>query len=462
MHKSFASRSVGGQLLLALLLAVTQVATALAHDNADPQAIIVTAVKGEVRVTMRGEARAVRSGTVIELPATIQTGAQASLDLKQDHTTVSIAADTRVEIPASAAGTPIDRIIQSSGNAFYAVGKRESKKLLVETPFLVAVIKGTQFNVAVQGDGATVSLFEGRLEVRASDGADVVNLDAGEMATRQQDDKTIGVLKMSSGEAVRTPATSGDAAVRPAPANSNSDSGALPGRTGAPGVSPPGGSNAGGGVTTPAVDVGVGVSVEVDVDVGARGAPADASAGIGAGAIDAAVDAGGDLGASGVSARAEVSAGVAAVDVGASVAVDAAAGGVAIDAAPGVDAAPFAVDVGVGAAIDARAGAVDLGADASLGAGGAPAVDLGVGAGPAPDPGAVDPGVSADVGTPAADLGVDAGLGNVDLGVDLGIGTGGVDTGVDLDTTPEPTPAPEPPSDGGLLGGLLGGLGRRN
>ena len=38
------------------------------------------------------------------------------------------------------------------------------RKLRVETPYLVAVIKGTQFNVAVTGDTSTISLHEGVLE----------------------------------------------------------------------------------------------------------------------------------------------------------------------------------------------------------------------------------------------------------------------------------------------------------
>ena len=59
--------------------------------------------------------------------------------------------DTDVEIPAEAVdGNLVARLVQHSGNVFYDVAPRDVGKLRVETPFLVAVIKGTQFNVAVQ------------------------------------------------------------------------------------------------------------------------------------------------------------------------------------------------------------------------------------------------------------------------------------------------------------------------
>src|SRR6185295_13822757 len=157
--------------------------------------VVVVSVKGDVQVTMRGTARAVSAGATVELPASVRTGADGAIGLQQGPTTVSVAANTQIEIPASGLGEPIERVIQPQGSAFYNVGKRLGKKLRVETPYLVAVIKGTQFNVAVQGDGTTVSLFEGQLEVRAPDDSDVVNLNAGEIAIRHATDKTIRVLR---------------------------------------------------------------------------------------------------------------------------------------------------------------------------------------------------------------------------------------------------------------------------
>ena len=101
----------------------------------------------------------------------------------------------------------VERIIQIRGNAFYNIGKRTGTRLRVEAPYLVAVIKGTQFNVAAQEDSTTIALFEGHLEVRASDESDVVDLDAGEIAIRRRNDVSISVLRLNAarGDTRRNP-----------------------------------------------------------------------------------------------------------------------------------------------------------------------------------------------------------------------------------------------------------------
>ncbi len=502
MKNAWRFRSLCARFLLVLLAGVTHVAIAAAADSPDPQAIVVTAVKGEVSVTSAGHARAVQKGTVIELPATIRTGAHSSLDLRQDRTTVSIAADTSVEIPATVSGPQLERIVQMGGNAFYNVGKRESKKLRVETPYLVAVIKGTQFNVAVQPEGATVSLFEGRLEVRAPDGSDVVDLNAGEIAVRQRNDRAIRVLRMDSGEAVRNPAGSSDGNIarnQPGTAG-HTDNASGTSRDATPDAPRPLAPidtrvDHHGGVETDNLDahadVGVGpgsVKIATDASLDTQVMPASASIGadvalgVDGSAVDVGVDTSVSVGVSGVDVGmdtgvdASVDLGAGAVDVGVDTSLDVGAGGVDLGVDTGVDAGvdlgAGTVDVGVDTSLDVGAGGVDLGVDTGVDAGvdlGGGAVDLGVDSaldvgGDAVDLG-VDTGVDAgvDLGAGSVDLGTDLGVGGVDLGVDLGIDSGGIDLGVDLGGSEPPTASPAPPADsGGLLGGILGRLGRRN
>ena len=103
-------------------------------------------------------------------PPRCAPAATARSSCEQGATTVSVGPDTLLEFPAlEKRGAPIDRIVQPRGNAFYNIGKREGRKLRVETPYLVGVVKGTQFNVAAQDEATTISLFEGLLEVRAAD-----------------------------------------------------------------------------------------------------------------------------------------------------------------------------------------------------------------------------------------------------------------------------------------------------
>src|SRR5688572_3179485 len=186
---------------LVRLLSTLSVAAALlfaAPANAlDTGDIVVASMKGEVHYLSNGAERALRVGGVLELPASVRTGRDGAIVLRQGATSVDVGPETQLEFPAlEKRGAPVDRIVQPRGNAFYDIGKREGRKLRVETPYLVGVIKGTQFNVAAQEDSTTISLFEGRLEVLGGDGS-AIDLRAGEIASRRRGDKSISVIKMN-------------------------------------------------------------------------------------------------------------------------------------------------------------------------------------------------------------------------------------------------------------------------
>jgi hypothetical protein len=405
-------------LLLSVVAASSHAGSNAMHDG-DGARISVTAVAGEVDFTMAGNAVAVAPNSTVLLPARIVTGHDGSVGLTQAGTNVSVANDTDVEIPAEAVdGNLIARLVQHRGNVFYDVAPRDLGKLRVETPLLVAVIKGTQFNVAVQPDSTTISLFEGRLEIRTPDGSDVVQLDAGEIAIRALGDGAIRVVGMDD-ERAEVPRAGRPAFADAAARAARSDLGLASRVVVDDGLGAPADTRGTGVVAKPTLDV-----------LGGEGAvPASTTLGgaIEIGPVDLALD-----------ARVEV--GSATVDVGLDAAVD--LGGAAVDVGldTAVDLGGAAVDVGLDTAVDLGGAAVDVGLDTDL--------DLGAGA--------VELDATLDTGTTVVDAGLDAGLDlggalDVDLGVDLG---GGIELelGASDDTAPAPAPAPPP----GLLNGLLG------
>jgi hypothetical protein len=190
-------------LVLALALTLACARGFAAQPGAADLQVTVVAVQGEVNVSTQGTPHAVHKGDVVLLPITVYTGPTGSIELRQGRTTLSAAPNSELSIPApTVAGEAIDRIAQSRGSAFYSVAKRELRKLHVETAYLVAVVKGTQFSVVAQDDSTTVSLFEGLLEVRATDYSDVVELEAGEIAIRYAGDSTIRMLRMDTGDPI--------------------------------------------------------------------------------------------------------------------------------------------------------------------------------------------------------------------------------------------------------------------
>ena len=342
--------------LPATLLALTLAAFNAAAADAD---IEVVTVKGDVRVFAAGQESPAKAGSTLELPSSVITGHDGSTDLRQGETRIGIGPNTRLDFPASdASDGAADRIVQPLGNAFYDVGARGSRRLRVETPYLVAVIKGTQFTVAVGPDSGTISLHEGSLEILAPGTDASVMLEAGEIAIRHRGDETIRVIPMREGGAPATGSNATKGSKRPdSPVVLSDSAPAKPVET-----------------FEGKLALDAGATLDSDALINTRtGVEADAD--LGAGTIDAAVDSGVDLGAgpldAGVEAELDLGAGTAAGDVDLAVDTD------AVDA-----------DLGVDASLDAEAGTVELGAEVldtgiDVGLGGDSLIDVDVS--PAPD-----------------------------------------------------------------------------
>jgi hypothetical protein len=79
-------------------------------------------------------------------------------------------------------------IRQESGSVLYEIETRDMKQeelampVEVETPFLVAGVKGTVFSVVVQPSFVSVSVMEGNVEVRSKSTGEMVDLFGGDMA----------------------------------------------------------------------------------------------------------------------------------------------------------------------------------------------------------------------------------------------------------------------------------------
>ncbi|HET9862296.1 MAG TPA: FecR domain-containing protein [Steroidobacteraceae bacterium] len=474
------------------LLACVALLCAPAARALDTGDIVIVSFKGDVHVTMKGTERAVRAGAVLETPASVRTGRDGAIELRQGATSVSVGPDTLLEFPELAErGGPIDRIVQPRGNAFYDIGKRPGRKLRVETPWLVGVVKGTQFNVAVQDEATTISLFEGLLEIRSSDESSKVDIHAGEIATRRRGDAGIGVIKMDAGKAPAPPSRSESSNADAADsvlAERGDDARPVTGRRDPPAigavldevaagipavVGPPdvprapvdvgAGTSLEAGASAPAVDV----AASTGVDVGPAGPNVDVgvSTGVDVGAapaVDVNVGAAVDVGGPGVTASVDLGASagldnVAAVDAGVGAGVDLGNTGAAasVDVNAGVDAGPLSTDAGAGVAVDLGGGGgaatVDLGAGADIG--GAAAVDAGadaaVNVAPADVAANVDVGASVAGVDAGASVGADLGSGNVDLGVNVaGVNLGvGLDLGLDQDDQGEDTGNTDAPGD---------------
>ena len=406
-----------------LLVASVATSAPIADLGGDDTRVLVTEVSGDVAVTMAGQRAEVESQSTLVLPTRIVTGEDGLLGFAQASTSVTVASDSDVEIPAEAVdGNLIARLVQHRGNVFYDVAKREVGKLRVETPLLVAVIKGTQFNVAVVADSTTISLFEGQLEIRTPDGSEVVSLEAGEIAIRSRNDDAIRIVGMddrrvAAPDAGRAVAPASDVLGRRAAAELAVDAtgslGASVDVLGRPALD-------GADARQPAViELAKTATIEADIDLGGAdaGTTLDARIDLGAPSVDA-------------SAAVEIELGSGSAEATLDTRVDLAAVSLAASAEAEFDLSSAGVEAGAaGAALGAD---IDTSLDVALD------TQSGVAA-----------GSTIELGPLELDL---------DAGLDLD--SGALDLDLDLDGDEESTetssPAPEPsPTPRGGLGGLL-------
>ena len=283
-------------LLGATLLAAGPVSLSQAA-NVNP-ALTVEDAASPVKVRSSQRWHTPEIGMSMSMPSVASTGANGAIRMSHLESMISVAANTTVEIlEGPVPGLPMQRVIQERGNAFYDIAPRGDNKLRVEAAYLVAVVKGTQFNVTVDEDMTTIALFEGELQVEAPGVGDVIDLYAGQVARIHRDDQQISIIDMVSGELVAR-----------ADSASGSRSGSLASLgadDGAAGLV----SSFGGGTTTTIGNTGLstglaanldlgngklGIASDVDLGLGGRdlGAGVAASADLGTGEIDLGIDAG--------------------------------------------------------------------------------------------------------------------------------------------------------------------------
>src|SRR3569833_896644 len=96
---------------------------------------------------------------------TIRTGRNGRVLLVRGEETILISPNSVVGLPAEKKEGLSTAIIQQAGSILLEVEKRNLKHFEVETPYLAAVVKGTQFSVTVGAGSTKVGVLRGEVEV---------------------------------------------------------------------------------------------------------------------------------------------------------------------------------------------------------------------------------------------------------------------------------------------------------
>ena len=114
---------------------------------------------------------------------TIRTGRNGRVFLIRDEESILIAPNSVVALPAEVKEGLSTTIIQKAGSILLEVEKRNVKHFEVETPYLAAVVKGTQFRVSVNATSTSVDVIRGQVEVADFKSGQIAQVMPGQRAT---------------------------------------------------------------------------------------------------------------------------------------------------------------------------------------------------------------------------------------------------------------------------------------
>src|SRR5664280_2616253 len=126
----------------------------------------VSKSSGDVWMTTTG-AQQVSLGKeeVLKPGDTIRTGRNGRVLLVRGEETILVSPNSVVGLPTEKKEGLSTTIVQQAGSILLKVEKRDVRHFEVETPYLAAVVKGTEFRVSTDGSGAHVDVLQGSVEV---------------------------------------------------------------------------------------------------------------------------------------------------------------------------------------------------------------------------------------------------------------------------------------------------------
>ncbi|MGE0120808.1 MAG: FecR domain-containing protein [Dongiaceae bacterium] len=176
-HRASASRRAWPQAVLFVAFCLVVLSPALVGARAQdlaalPAPWIVAEAVAPVEVRHdRGRWEPLAAGATIAAASEIRTGRDGRVLLVRGADRVQLFARSYLELPPAQEDGAMTRFVQWLGQALFEVEPRPSPRFEVETPYLVATVKGTVFAVEVSQDGAAVAVTAGTVAVATPGGA---------------------------------------------------------------------------------------------------------------------------------------------------------------------------------------------------------------------------------------------------------------------------------------------------
>jgi ferric-dicitrate binding protein FerR (iron transport regulator) len=199
----------------------------------------VTERSGEVSIDAGGVVTSAERGLILNPGDVVETGEGGRAVIVRGAEYVILAPKSRIRIAVPSAADQNTQISQAFGTAEFKVQKKATGTFGVKTPYLAAVVKGTEFNVTVSDAGARVQVTEGMVEVSTLDGGASDLIIPGRIARVDAGDRQLLVVLGNDAKTIRSPLPS-DAGLDAALDASADVTSTLPGQSSASKVAPVG------------------------------------------------------------------------------------------------------------------------------------------------------------------------------------------------------------------------------
>lgn len=122
------------------------------------------------------------SSAAVTSGQTIRTGQNGMLLLVRGEESLMVSPNSVIDIPKENLDGMSTTIMERAGSVLVKAEKRNVKHFEVVTPYLAAVVKGTQFRVSADGGGSNVEVIEGQVDVSGFHSGEQILLLPGQTA----------------------------------------------------------------------------------------------------------------------------------------------------------------------------------------------------------------------------------------------------------------------------------------